>query len=84
MSLDSANDLSSFYQFVADQLQSSDGLPSPEDCLTMWRTLNPQPAELLASVEATRIALSDMDAGDTGRLAQQLLNEARAKFASGR
>jgi hypothetical protein len=84
MSLDSANDLSGFHQFVAGQLQSSSGSPSPEDCLTMWRTLNPQPADLLASAEAARLALSDMDAGDTGCSAQQLLNEARAKFASGR
>jgi hypothetical protein len=83
MSLDSSNELFSFHEFVAGQLQTPSELHSPEDCLAMWRVLHPQPQELLESTEAARLALADMAAGDAGRSARELLVEGRRKFNLG-
>lgn len=83
MALDSSNELFAFHEFVAGQLQSSGESNSPEDCLAMWRVLNPQPEEVSASTEAIRLALADMKTGEAGHSARELLSNARRKFDLG-
>jgi predicted metal-dependent enzyme (double-stranded beta helix superfamily) len=80
MSLDSSSELSSFYAFVGGELQHPSELRTPEECLEIWRTLHPQSEEVAASAMATKAALVDMAAGDTGRAAHDIVAAARKKF----
>jgi hypothetical protein len=73
----SANDLSAFHEFVAGQISSNSDLNSPEDCLVMWRTMHPNPKEFSGCVEILKSSIQDMEAGDRGRSARQLLSESR-------
>jgi hypothetical protein len=79
----SANDLSAFHEFVAGQISSNSDLNSPEDCLVMWRTMHPNPKEFSGCIETLKTSLQGMEAGDKGRSARQMLNEARQKYTTG-
>jgi hypothetical protein len=79
----SANDLSAFHEFVAGQISSNSDLNSPEDCLVMWRTMHPNPQEFSDCVETLKTSLQEMEAGDNGQSARQMLNEARQKYTNG-
>jgi hypothetical protein len=76
----STNDLSAFHDFVAGQIRSNSDLNSPEDCLVMWRTMHPNPEEFSECIETLKSSLQGMEAGDKGRSARQMLDEARQKY----
>jgi hypothetical protein len=78
MTIDPANELARFQQFIVDHLQKGEPL-SPEEALDLWRLRNPNPNEFTASVEAVREALADMDAGDIGVPIQEFDREFRRR-----
>jgi hypothetical protein len=79
----SVNDLSAFSEFVAGQIRSNNEISSPEECLVMWRTMHPNPVEFSECLEILKSSLQDMNAGDKGLPAREMLYDARQKFAGG-
>ena len=73
------NELTSFHQFVTAQLRDTSVPPTPEQCLENWRTQHPTTEELQQSSTAVERALQDMEAGDTGKSARSLIEEARQR-----
>lgn len=67
--------IDSFYQFATSQIDNGGGELSMDELYCLWRSKNPAPAELAASVAAVRAAYTEMEAGDTGRPARQALRE---------
>ncbi len=84
MPTDLSIDLSAFHSFVQEKLGSDEaGELSPEDVLAEWRELHPTPGELTDSVAAVRHALADMQAGDRGRPAEDVVADLRRRLTSG-
>ena len=59
--------LQSFHEFVAKQLKNGHGNLTPEEALAKWR-------ERTESVKAIQEALDDMEAGDTGRPLEEVID----------
>lgn len=84
MSLDLALELREFHSFVQEKLGSEEARElSPEDVLAEWRGLHPSSGELPDSVTVVRRALADMQAGDRGRPAEDILDAIRQRLPSG-
>ena len=84
MSLDLALELREFHSFVQEKLGSGEVRElTPEDVLAEWRELHPTPGELTESVAAVRHALADMQAGDRGRPAEDVVADLRRRLSSG-
>lgn len=73
------NELQAFHQFLTDQLAIAKAPLTPEQCLEMWRDQYTSDDELQQSTEAVKKAITDMEAGDTGRAARDVLEEARQR-----
>lgn len=80
MSVQVADELRSFHEFVAEKLSVGPSGLSPEEALDLWRTTNPDPDELQESVAAIREALNDIEAGDKGRPADEVVNDLRSRL----
>lgn len=76
MSANSVNELNEFYVFLGDKLKNGGADLSPEEALDEWRELHPEP-EFDDATEAIQEALDDMDAGDRGRPAEEVIAELR-------
>jgi len=74
------NELTAFHQFVVAQLNDSTVPPTPEQCLEMWRMQHPTAEELQQSSLAVERALQNMEAGDAGKSARSLIEEARQRL----
>ena len=72
------NDLEAFRNFVDAQVQTGSPL-SPEELLGKFRAEQAPNATFRESVRAINAALDDLDAGDAGRLAGEVIRELRAK-----
>lgn len=84
MSIDLSLELREFHSFVQVKLGSDEARElSPEDVLAEWRGLHPTSGELTDSVTAIRRALADMQAGDHGRPAEDVVAEIRRRLSSG-
>jgi hypothetical protein len=70
MPKDPPSDLFAFHQFVGKQLELSGPLPTPEECLQLWR-------ERCEVIEAIREGLAEADAG-LGIPLEEFLREARS------
>ncbi len=68
-----------FHRFVNEHLRNGGKNLSPEECLEFWRAQHPAPEELEESVGAIRRSLADMEAGDTGRPLEEVVDEIRRK-----
>lgn len=69
-----------FHEFLTAQLDNGGRKMSPEELLLTWRAGNPSARELDASVAAVREAIADMEAGDTGRPAREVIRNLRDKY----
>lgn len=77
------NELSEFHQFLGRQLDESDEQLSPEEALDLWRSENPDPDLHTRNVAAVREAIADMQSGDKGRPAKEVLQEIRDDLGLG-
>jgi hypothetical protein len=80
-----AEELREFHQFVGHKLDQGAAKLSPEEVLDEWRDLHPDERENDNSpevVRAVRQALADMDAGDRGTAAAEVLAELRNRLSS--
>ena len=74
-------ELQAFHQFLGRKLQERGGEAiSPEEAVELWRFEHPSPEDHARSVAEIREALDDMEAGDAGRPAGEVLAEIRRKY----
>lgn len=69
------NELTDFHRFIGERLTKDAEAMSPEEALDHWRRENPSPDDHASNVAAVREAIADMQAGDTGRPAKEVLRE---------
>ncbi len=73
-------ELRQFHEFVGRQLQTPDPLITPEECLARWRQR--QRAEYETSRADIEAALHDMEQGDAGTPAAELMQSLRKQVGS--
>jgi hypothetical protein len=81
MTIERANDLRAFRDFLDAKLSNGDGGLTPQECLDLWEVESESPHERAATVQAIREALDDMRAGDTGIAAREAIAEIRRKHS---
>ena len=74
------DELSAFQAFLTEKLKNGGPRPSPEEAVDEWRGLNPEPEVDPDEVAAIQEAIDDMNAGDHGRPADEVMAELRAKY----
>lgn len=75
MSTNAMTELKAFRAFLDEQIERGRAQSSPEQLVELWQ----RQQDLLEGVRAVRQALSDMDAGDTGRPLDEFIDEFRAR-----
>jgi hypothetical protein len=78
MDRERANDLHAFKDFIDDQLAGTT-VPTVDEVIARWDCENEPAEDTVATVQALREALADMDAGDTGITVREALLELRRK-----
>jgi hypothetical protein len=73
-------DAEAFHQFLGAQLQLGVRDKSPEELLAQWRAEHPSLDEVRESIAALKEALADMEAGDAGRPASDVIADLRQKY----
>jgi hypothetical protein len=80
LSADTSSELERLHEFILEKLADGASQLSPEDALDQWRAENPSFEELAESAEAVKRALADMEAGDAGRPANEVIADLRRKY----
>jgi hypothetical protein len=73
------DELTAFHAFLTEKLKNGSPHPSPEQALDEWRETNPEEIDE-EEVKAIQEAIDDMEAGDHGRPADEVMAELRAKY----
>src|SRR5438128_10821392 len=84
MNQSAAEELREFHRFVSQKLDQGNGALLPEDVLDEWREIHPEycsSQESAETVTAVRQALVDMEAGDRGTPASEVLAELRDRLS---
>jgi len=76
------NELERFRDFINEHIQNGGTDLSPEQLLDDWRCQNPVAADLAASVADLEQGISEMEAGDTGRPARDVIGDLRQELAN--
>jgi hypothetical protein len=76
-----ADDLRAFHRFAQERV-INDGADSLQELVDLWEIEHPKPDAHAQNVAAVRAALRDMENGDKGRPAEQLIEELRVELAS--
>jgi hypothetical protein len=77
---DRRDDLKAFHEFIGQQLANGGASLTPAETLALWEIRHSSGQEHAATVEALRVALDDMRAGDAGIPARDFLAELRRKY----
>ena len=72
-------ELDAFGRFIVEQIDQGRSDLSPEECLELWRAEHPSPEELNESTAVLKQAIADMEAGDRGRPAREVIDDLRRK-----
>jgi hypothetical protein len=72
-------ELEQFRQFLDEQMDNGGARLSPEEALDLFRSKHPFSEELAATRIAIQEAIAEMEAGDRGRPARDVIREARQK-----
>ena len=75
MATERANDLYAFKSFVDQQFSNGANVPTVDEVLTRWELENESEEDRQADAHAIREAIADMDAGDRGVPAREVLAE---------
>lgn len=73
------DDLTAFHQFATAKLAASP-VESLSELVDIWEMEHPSPELYAQNVAAIRAALRDMENGDTGEPAEQVIEEIRAEI----
>jgi hypothetical protein len=76
-------DLNAFHQFAEDRLASR-GAESLQELVDMWELEHPTTELHCQNVAAVQAAIRDMENGDRGRPATEVVEELRTEFAARR
>jgi len=68
--------LDSFYDFASHSLRASPAVLSMDEIYLVWRARHPNDGELKESIAALNSAHADLETGQTGRPAREVLQEA--------
>lgn len=84
-----SNDLEAFYQFMTENYSflsnRTHGEPlTPEQCLEMWRTQYATGKDFEQSAAAVQHSIQEMEAGDVGKPARSLIEDAYVKHGLAR
>jgi len=71
------NELEQFHAYVGERLRTAEWRVSPEEVLDEWLLLHPDPQAHAENVMAVKAAIRDMEAGDRGRPADEVLRDIR-------
>jgi hypothetical protein len=78
-----SDDLHAFHQFAQAQV-ASDGAQNLHQLVDLWEIDHPSPDDYAHDLAAVQAALRDMESGDTGRPANELVKELRVELAARR
>ena len=68
--------LDNFYDFASRSLRDAPEVLSMDEIYQVWRSRHPADGELEQSIAALKSAHADLEAGQTGRPAREVLQEA--------
>lgn len=74
------DDLNAFHEFAVGKIDSS-GVESFHQLAELWTMEHPTAHQLSEDVRAVRAAIRDMESGEQGRPAAELIEELRQKIA---
>jgi hypothetical protein len=77
------DDLNEFHRFAEARL-TSDGAENLHQLVDLWEIEHPAPGAHAENVAAVQAAIRDMENGDTGRPALEIVKELRAELADRR
>lgn len=77
-----ATQLAAFQHFATARIADGPSDLTIDELFDEWRLTNPSEEELGKSTRAIAASLRDLDSGETGRSADQVLDELRAKYGS--
>ena len=69
--------LDSFYRFATEQLENGGSEKSVDELYDQWRFENPSPEDLAENVAAIQASIDDMNRGETGREAGEIIGQLR-------
>jgi len=72
--------INSFYRFATEQLENGGSEKSVDELYDQWRYENPTPEEVAENVEAIQTSIDDMNTGETGRDAGEVIQELREEL----
>lgn len=72
--------IDSFYRFATEHLQTDGKDKTVDELYDQWRFENHSPEELEENVAAIQGAIDDMNAGDAGRDADEVIREVRERY----
>ena len=70
----------SFYRFATEQLENGGSEKSVDELYDQWRYENRSPEDMAENVAAVQASIDDMNNGETGRDAGEVIREMREKF----
>lgn len=72
--------IDSFHRFATEQLRNGGRERTVDELYDQWRFENQSPEEFEENVAAIQGAIDDMNAGDTGRDADEVIAEVRSQY----
>ena len=72
--------IDSFHRFAMQQVEDGQADWSLDALYDQWRMENPSPAETEENIAAIQAAIDDMNRGDRGRAANEVIAEVRSKY----
>jgi len=72
--------IDSFHSFATEQLRTGGKDKTVDQLYDQWRFENPSPEEFEENVAAIQGAIDDMNNGDTGRDADEVIAEVRNRY----
>lgn len=79
---DTATELAAFQHYATVRLGNGGSDLSLDELFDEWRQANPNADQLLNSTRAIAASLRDLENGETGRPAEEVLNELQSKYGS--
>lgn len=79
---DTATELAAFQHYAASRLDDAGSDLTIDELFDEWRLANPSDEELHDSSRAIAASLRDLERGETGRPAGQVLDDLRTQYGS--
>ena len=74
------DELESFYRFASEQLANGGTEKTIDELYDQWRLENLTPEDVAENVAAIQASIDDMNNGETGRNAREVIKELRSEL----